>query len=279
MNENIEIGKINRLKIERFTEPGIYLIAKDEEVVLLPNQYVKESMKEGDEIDVFIYTDSEDRIVATTQKPIAMMGEFGCFKVVDTTKFGAFVDWGLLKDLFVPRKFQKTPFKVGETRILFVDKDEKTDRLIGDERLKNHLNEKIQFIKQNTKVNLLVIAKTPMGYKCIVDNSYEAMLFKDEVFEKLEVGDSRLGYVKHFRDDGKLDVSLQPIGSTRNNVMQDKVIDILKQNGGSMNVTSKSDPELIKEKFGLSKKAFKAAVTALKLDGKLKVSQSEINLI
>ena len=173
INEHLILGSINTLRIDRITDPGIFLMAKDGKDVLLPNQYTTETMKVDDEIDVFLYTDSEDRIVATTEKPAAMLNEFGFFKVVDLTHFGAFVDWGLQKDLFVPKTHQKSAFKVGEQRILYVDYDEKTHRLIGSERLTQHLKFHKKVLKPNQEVSILIMAKTPMGYKCIVNNSYE----------------------------------------------------------------------------------------------------------
>ncbi|PNX51150.1 MAG: DNA-binding protein [Thermoplasmata archaeon M9B2D] len=277
MNQSIELGKINTLKIARFTEPGIYLEAEDGEDLLLPNQYVTDTMQEGQEIDVFVYTDSEDRLVATTEQPKAMVDQFGFFEVVDVADFGAFVDWGLPKDLFVPRNRQKTPFKVGDKRILRVVKDEQSDRLLGVEKIKQFLSHEPKGYYQNTQVKLLVIAKTPLGFKVIVDDRYAGMLFTNEIFEPVAVGDSKVGYVKQVRKDGNFDISLQPIGkAAKGDAASQKVMQLLEENNGSLPYNYKSDADLITEVFGLSKKNYKHALTTLIDAGRIEVNETGI---
>ncbi len=278
INEHLVLGSTNTLRIDRITEPGLFLMAADEKDVLLPNQYVTKEMKVDDEIEVFVYTDSEDRIVATTERPLAMLEEYGFFKVVDLTHFGAFVDWGLQKDLFVPKTHQKSNFKVGEQRILYVDYDEKTHRLIGSERLSKHLKPHRKELKPNQEVTILIMAKTPMGYKCIVNNSYEGMIFHNEIFEDVKVGDTKKAFLKVSRPDGKLDLSLQPIGNKNSDVAQTKILDLLNNSKGKLPYNYKSDAEEIKNIFGLSKKAYKRALTALIDAEKIDVKENGIYL-
>lgn len=276
INKHLVLGKINRLVIDRSTVPGLFLMAEDEKDVLLPNQYVTDDMEIGDEIDVFLYTDSEDRIVATTQKPLAMLDEYGYFEVVDTTRFGAFVDWGLPKDLFVPRNAQKTAFKIGEKRILHVSYDEQSHRLIGEEKLTKYLTHQVKGLRKNSEVTLLVMAKTPMGYKVIVNHRYEGMLFDNEIFEAVQVGDTKRGYVKNIRPDGNLDISLQPIGVAKTDAATAKLLEKLEENSGMLPYNYKSDAELITQVFGLSKKNFKRALTQLQDEGLIEVKENGI---
>jgi hypothetical protein len=278
MNQSIELGKINTLKIARFTEPGVYLEAEDGEDLLLPNQYVTDGMQEGQEIDVFVYTDSEDRFVATTDRPKAMRDQFGFFEVVDVADFGAFVDWGLPKDLFVPRNRQKTPFKVGDRRILRIVKDEQSDRLLGVEKIKQFLSHEVEAgYYKNRPVKLLVIAKTPLGFKVIVDDKYSGMLFSNEIFEDIAIGDTKKGFVKLVRKDGNMDIALQPIGTAaKTDIATDKIMQLLEENNGSLPYNYKSDADLITEVFGLSKKNYKRALTTLIDAGKIEVNETGI---
>lgn len=278
INEHLVLGSINTLRVDRITDPGLFLMSADEKDVLLPNQYVTEEMKVDDEITVFVYTDSEDRIVATTEKPLAMLHEYGFFEVVDLTHFGAFVNWGLQKDLFVPKTHQKSNFKVGEKRILYVNYDEQTHRLIGSERLTQHLKFHKKVLKPNQEVSILVMAKTPMGYKCIVNNTYEGMIFHNEIFEDVKVGDTKKAFLKVSRPDGKLDLSLQKIGDKNSDAGQEKILEMLDENKGKLPYNYKSDAEEIKSVFGLSKKAYKRALTALIDADKIEVKDNGIYL-
>jgi predicted RNA-binding protein (virulence factor B family) len=275
MNSTIQIGTINTLEIDRATDPGLFLKAEDGEDILLPNQYLTDEMLLGDLIDVFVYTDSEDRPVATTEIPPAILGEFGFFEVVDTASFGAFVDWGLPKDLFVPRTKQKTPFHVGEKRLLHVDLDEQTNRLIGVEKVQNYLTEAPKSLKPNDEVFVLVFAKTPLGYKVIVNNAYEGLIYHNEVFEPIKTGDLKKAFIKLRRGDGKLDISLQRIGKSGEDDAT-KVLDILKQSGGVMPYNYKSDADTIKKVFHLSKKSYKRALTELLNSNKIEVKDTGI---
>ncbi|MCT7594093.1 CvfB family protein [Aliarcobacter butzleri] len=273
MNEKIEIGKINTLKVNRVSEPGIYLISGDETEVLLPNAYVEKSMLVDSLLDVFIYTDSEDRLVATTLKPYLYLHEFAFLKVVDTAKFGAFVDIGLPKDILVPKNRQKSSFFVGSYKVLQLQLDEKTNRLIASE--KYDLLKKIRNLEKNDEVEIILYSKTPLGYKVIVNNRYEGMIFHSEVFENLKIGDKKRAYVKNVREDNKLDISLQKIGQK---IVDDKVFQVLEKNGGKLNFTYKSEAEDIKEVFGISKKSFKASLTKLLSENKIILEENCIRI-
>jgi len=280
INEHIQLGEINTLKINRITEPGIYLEAQDEEVVLLPNAYITNDMHLDDELEVFIYTDSEDRLVATTQTPYGMKNQFMFTKVVDTTSFGAFVDWGLLKDLFVPKNRQKNPFREGDMRIVRIIEDEETSRLIGVEKITSFLSSDTQKLEKNQEVEILLFAKTPMGYKVIINNTYEGMIYKNEIFSDVNVGEKLTAYIKNVRDDGKVDVSLQPIGRTNAaDINTKKVLDVLEQNFNDLPYNYKTDADTIKELFGISKKAYKRALTKLVEDNIIKIDENGMSKI
>ena len=278
INQHIELGHINTLRIDRFTVPGAFLMAEDEEDLLLPNQYVTDELVIDQELDVFVYTDSEDRLVATTVRPPAILDEFGFFEVVDVANFGAFVDWGLPKDLLVPKNRQKTPFKVGDKRFLRIVKDDRSERLIGVEKISQFLSHQPTGYHTNRAVDLLVIAKTPLGYKVIVDNNYEGLIFANEIFERIATGDRKKGFIKFVRPDGNMDITLQPIGAEKHDAASHKVLTLLEENGGSLPYNYKSDAELIKNTFGLSKKSFKRTLTHLQDTGKIEVKETGIYL-
>lgn len=279
INKILELGVINTLKINRDTPYGFFLEAQDGNEVLLPNYYITDDMQIDDIIDVFLYTDSEDRLVATTEFPIAFKNQFAFVKCVDTAPFGAFVDIGLPKDLLVPNNKQKTKFHKGDKRIIRIIEDEQTNRLIGVEKIKIYLNNNTKNLKPNQEVKILVMTKTPMGYKVIVDNQYEGMLYENEVFCKLFTGNKKTAYIKQVRADGKLDISLQPIGTKNNELAVEKIISLLEKNNGTLPYTSKSTPEEIQTIFNLSKKNFKKALTNLIEQNKIKSENGCISLI
>ena len=272
----LELGLLNTLLIDRLTTPGAYMMAQDGNDVLLPGQYLTQDMKEGDLLDVFLYTDSEDRLVATTLKPTAMLDEFAIFEVVDTAPFGAFMNWGLSKDLLVPNMFQKTPFAVGEKRFLRVIYDERTHRLVGTEKLGDFFERRVKGLKPSQEAKILIISKTPLGYKCIVEDKYEGLIYHNEIFENVELGDKKTAYIKTIRKDGNIDLSLRKPGSKKSGGASEKVLELLKANNGIMPYNYKSDAELIKEIFGLSKKEFKRSLTALQEMNKITVKDTGI---
>jgi predicted RNA-binding protein (virulence factor B family) len=279
-NLSIEIGKVNTLEVMRDTDYGYFLEAKDENEVLLPNVYVMEDeMPMGSLIDVFVYTDSEDRPVATTKMPYAKLGEYGYFTVVDYKSYGAFVNWGLPKDLFVPLSQQKEYFNIGKKYVLRVCLDEQTGRLYATQKIGKYFNRDLKGLHQNKVLDMLILAKTPLGYKVIVDNQYEGMLFTNEIFEDLRIGDRKKGYIKATRKDGKLDMSLQPIGlKAKLSEAEAKVLQLLKEANGELAFTYKSDAVEIQKVFGLSKKNFKRALTCLIENKEIELLESSIKL-
>jgi len=280
-NLTLNVGEINTLKVMRDTDYGYFLEAKDGEEVLLPNVYVMEDEMPMDSLlDVFIYTDSEDRPVATTKMPYAKLGEYGYFTVVDYKQYGAFMNWGLPKDLFVPLSQQKEHFTIGKKYLLRVCLDEQTNRLYATQKIGKYFNREMKGLHQNKVLEAIVLAKTPLGFKVVVDNQYEGMLFDNEIFEDIRVGDKREVYVKNVRKDFKLDVSLQPIGKqAKIDEAEGTILQLLKEADGTLPFTYKSDADDIKKVFGMSKKNFKRTLTELIDSKQIELQESAIKLL
>jgi len=277
-NKHLELGKINTLLIDRLTTPGAYLIAEDTNDVLLPGPYLTKEMKEGTLLDVFIYTDSEDRLVATTLTPVAKLDEFAFFECVDVAPFGAFMNWGLSKDLLVPNMFQREPFKVGDKRFLKVVYDEKTHRLVGSEKTAGFFEKRVKGLKPLQEVKILIISKTPLGFKCIVEDKYEGLIYHNEIFENVKIADEKKAFIKTIRKDGNIDLNLRKPNSKSSNTGADKVLELLKSSGGTMPYNYKSDAELIKDIFSMSKKEFKRSLTSLQDTDKIEIKDNGIYL-
>jgi len=275
----LELGRINTLRVDRLTTPGIYLMAADGHDVLLPHTYVKDTMTQDTLLDVFLYTDSEDRLVATTLTPKAMLDEFGLFEVVDIAPFGAFVDWGLPKDLLVPKMFQKKPFQVGEKRFLKVVYDERTHRLVGTEKLGDFFETHVKGLKTNQEVKILILSQTPLGFKCLVEDKYQGLIYHNEIFESITLGQEKNAYVKKIRPEGTIDLSLRKIGSKGDDASANSLMQLLKKSGGILPYNYKSDAQLIKEKFSMSKKEFKRILTKLQNENKIKVKDTGIYIV
>jgi predicted RNA-binding protein (virulence factor B family) len=295
LNKAIKIGSYNTLKVARKSENGLYLVADDSlshrrcsfapiqrrqlnKEVLLPNAFVTDDMELFSEIKVFVYTDSEDRVVATTQTPKLTVGEFEFLEVVDVTSFGAFVDIGLQKDILVPKKMQKGNLKVGQKYLFALTVDLQSDRLIADMRIHRYLDKEPTHAKHLKAVELLIIAKTPMGYKVIANNAFEGMIYNNEIFSKVEVGQRLKGYLVKVRKDGKLDFSINPIGKNRADENSQKVIDTLKLHNGFLPFGYKSDANDIVKTFGMSKKAFKSSLTKLLETNKIILNETGVEL-
>jgi predicted RNA-binding protein (virulence factor B family) len=280
MNEYIVLGEINTLKIDRKTDPGLYLMSQDEESILLPNAYITDNMHIGDNINVFIYTDSEDRIIATTLTPKVMVNQFAVLEVKDIAKFGLFLDWGLPKDLLLPKYQQKSSSKIGDKKVIRVIEDKETDRLIATEKFSKFLSNNTEHFVKNQKVNLIVFGKTELGYKVIVDGEFEGLVYENEIFQTLNTTEQIKGYIKTVREDKKLDISLQPIGKEKSNDRNiEKILEVLKISGNIIEITKKSNPEDIQNIFGISKKAFKRALVTLQERDKVAVNENKITLL
>lgn len=277
-SKNITIGRYNCLEVVRHKDQGIYLSSMDGTQLLMPKRYVTSQMKEGSLVEAFVYTDSEDRLVATTDEPLAQLGEFAYLECVDVTDFGAFIYWGMPKDLLVPKNAQETPMQKGQKYIVRISLDNQTHRLVGVSKLKPFMSSDTKNITKNEKYPAIVHSKTPMGYKLIVNHQYSGMLFNDEIFTDIHEGDSVEVYIKTIRLDGKLDCSLQPIGEDANSFAKNKILHKL-QAKKQLPFTSKSAPQLIQSEFGLSKKSFKRTLQLLKEEGLIEIKEQGIYLI
>ncbi len=274
-----EIGKRNHLVILKEVEFGLYLDGGDWGEILLPRKYRPEKCSPGDILDVFLYRDSEDRLIATTQVPLAMAGEFACLKVVSVTSLGAFLDWGLEKDLFVPFREQKQKMKKDHSYVVYIYLDTKSDRIAASSRLDKFLNREPANYETGQKVTLLIVNETGVGYSAIVNGSHWGLLFKEDVFQSLDIGQQLPGYIKKVRPDKKIDLSLHKAGYDKIENISGKILQIIKQQGGSVDVTDKSSPEIISEMFGVSKKTFKIAIGALYRKRLIIIDKDHISLI
>jgi uncharacterized protein len=254
----IEIGKTNRLVAARRAPPGVYLESEGREV-LLPNRFVPENLVLGSELDVFVYTDSSDRPVATTQKPLAEVGEFAFLHVIDVTQHGAFLDWGLDKDLFAPLPEQEGRLQKGDAAVVAVCLDEHTQRVMASTRLAQFFDPDTAELAAGTQVDLLVYRRTELGAQVIVEGRYAGLVYASETFGPLEVGARTRGYVQRVREDGKLDVSLRPPGAAGRDGDTQALLRAIDANGGSLPLHDGSSPEEIARLLKMSKKAFKRA--------------------
>jgi uncharacterized protein len=258
-----EIGKYNKLNILRKLDFGFYLDGLELGDILLPMRYAPEGCKPGDEVEVFIYFDSEDRIIATTEKPHACVGEFACLKVVSVNSIGAFLDWGLSKDLLVPFREQKQPMEEGKWYVVFVYIDADSNRIAASAKLGQFLSNEPADFKEGEEVNLFIVSQTKLGYKAIINGSHEGILYENEVFQTLQKGQKTRGFIKKIREDGKTDLRLFEDGYAKVDELSKKILSILQDNKGFMQVTDKSPAEEIYLLFGMSKKTFKKAVGSL----------------
>jgi predicted RNA-binding protein (virulence factor B family) len=257
------IGKTNLLKVLRKVDHGLYLDGENLGDILIPKRYVPDNTEVGDELEVFLYTDSEDRLIATTEKPIAQVGEFAAMKVVHTNKFGAYLDWGLTKDLFVPFREQNAKMEEGRTYLVFVYLDLDTDRVAASAKLDQFLDEIPPDFEAGQEVEIIIAQRTDLGYKVIIEGTHWGMIYSNEIFEPLRIGERKRAFIKKMRDDDKIDVSLQQSGYERIDGIAQSILQQLEEAGGSLPLNDKSDPDSIKEQFGISKKAFKKAIGAL----------------
>ncbi len=260
----LKIGEYQTLSVWREMPQGYYLIDEEENEVLLPRKYITEEMVINSKVDVFVYVDSEGRDVATTEKPFITVGEFACLEVIDINEYGAFCDWGIVKQLLIPFRNQVHQLFVGQEVIVYLMLDEVTDRLVGTTKLKRYLKQVADDdLKKGQEVDLIVYLKTDLGYSVIINRAYLGLIYTNEIPEPLEIGQELKGYIKPFRPDKKIDVSLNPVGRRSIRTNAQKIMDILEENNGFMPFTDKSDPDDIRQTFGISKKLFKKSIGAL----------------
>lgn len=257
----IKIGQYNDLKVNRFIDFGLYLGDDEENEVLLPKRYMSGREKEGDTLHVFVYNDSENRPVATTEEPCAVVGDFALMRVNQVNKVGAFLDWGLSnKELLVPFREQRVSMLAGRSYIVYIYIDDNTKRVVASAKLDKFLGNTMPQYYHRQKVDLLVVQRTELGYKVIIDNLHWGLLYSNEIYGDINVGDRRMGFIKQVRDDGKIDVTLEKIEKLRVDDLTDVILDYLKAHDGKMALSDKSDPQEILRTFNCSKKDFKKAL-------------------
>ena len=258
-----EIGVYNNLRVIKEVDFGVYLDGGEHEEILLPRRYVPEDCKVDDIIKVFVYLDSEDRFIATTETPYAIVGDFALLKVVAVESVGAFLDWGLLKDLLVPFGEQSPTMEKDKSYIVRIYVDKQSNRIAATTRLDRYLDNTPGNFHAAQEVELLICNQTDIGYKAIINGTHWGVLYSNEVFQPLKSGQKIKGYIKKVREDNKIDLSLHKPGYERVDDITDTILNVLKEQGGFISVTDKSSPETINKLFGVSKKTYKKAIGAI----------------
>ena len=259
----VEIGRVNTLEVVRETDNGLYLDGRELGEILMPKKFITEEVRNLGWADVFVYTDSEDRLVATTEKPFAMVGDFAFLKVVSVSRFGAFLDWGLPKDLLVPFREQKADMVEGRSYLVCLFVDVLTKRIAASAKIDKFLDNTPPEYEAGDKVQLLIAEETDLGYKAIVNKEHWGMLYKNQIYQPLSQGLKITGYINKVRDDEKIDLLLEKPGYEKVDAISQKILDELKQNRGFMAVSDNTSPEMINALFGISKKNFKKAIGSL----------------
>jgi predicted RNA-binding protein (virulence factor B family) len=274
-----EIGRINKLRVTRKRDYGVHLDGGDSGDILLLKKYAPENCKPGDEVEVFVYSDGPRRLRATTLKPYATVGQFASLRVAANSASGSFLDWGLQKDLLVPKKEQHARMEEGKSYVVFVFLDEKTGRITASAKLDKFLNLQPLHYTEGEEVDLLIYDRTDMGYKAVVNNAHGGMVYKNEVFQTLQIGQELKGYIKKIRADNKIDLSLQQPGYQKIDAVARGILKILKDHDGRLAVTDNSEPDDIYALFGISKKTFKKAIGALYKKRLISIDANGIKLV
>ncbi len=275
----IEIGKYNTLRVIKVVDFGVYLDGEERGEILLPNEYVPKDCFPDDYLKVFIYFDSEDRIIATTEVPNIQVGEFAWMKVVSTSSVGAFLDWGLRKDLLVPFREQRDRMTEGKSYLVYAYVDDASDRIVATAKIEKYLgNVPVQY-KPGQEVDVLIARKSDLGYNVIVDNLHWGLVYRNEIFRPLRLGQKLKGYIKEVREDDKIDITLQKKGYDRINGIVERILEKLEDNGGVLDVSDKTVPEIIYNLFECSKKDYKKAIGTLFKERKIELTATEIKLL
>ncbi|MFC6860180.1 CvfB family protein [Zunongwangia atlantica] len=274
----LNIGENHRLIIDRETEPGLFLKNAEGDEVLLPNKYIPKNFQLEDEIEVFVYLDHSERPVATTLEPYVKLDEFAFLECVETTDFGAFLDWGLEKHLFVPFKEQVYPMQKGHRYLIFCYLDEETNRLVASSKVHSYLDNSDLTVNPFEEVDLIVSNKTDLGYNVIINEIHLGLVYNDDVFQPIEIGDRIKGFIKKTRKDGKIDVTLQRPGYRSIEPNAQAILDELQKQNGFLNITDKSAPEKIKAVLKMSKKSFKRAAGNLYKQRQIDIKEDGIYL-
>ena len=257
---SIELGKFNRLEVVKEVDFGMYLDGGDEGEILLPARYVPEGCQIGDILNVFLYLDNEERLIATTLTPLVQVGEFACLEVAWVNQFGAFLNWGLMKDLFVPFSEQKMKMQVGKKYIVHAHLDDESYRIVASAKVDRYLSKEKAEYQPGEEVNILIWQKTDLGFKAIIENKFGGLLYDSEIFQPLHTGMVLKAYVKQIREDGKIDLVLQKLGFEKVDDFSKTLLEYIREHDGYTPLNDKSPADDIYAAFGVSKKAFKKAV-------------------
>lgn len=273
----LKIGKTNKLKVNRMVDFGAYLDGGEDTEILLPAKYFTPGLTVGDGIEVFVYKDSEDRLIATTEMPIAQVGEFAFMEVNQVNKVGAFLRWGITaKDLLVPFREQKADMREGGVYLVYVYLDDATKRIVGSQKIEKFLGNVMPRYVKGDQVDILVTDKTPIGYRCIVDNLHYGMIYSNEVYQDIEIGKHYTAYVKNVRPDLKIDLMMGDRADRRTADLGTIILNAIKEAGGQLPYSDKTDPETIQQVFSCSKKDFKKAIGHLFKDKKIVITSQGI---
>ena len=257
---SIELGKYNQLEVVKEVDFGVYLDGGEEGEILLPTRYVPEDCKIGDILNVFLYLDMDERLIATTLTPYVQVGQFACLEVSWVNEYGAFLNWGLMKDLFVPFREQKMKMQVGRKYVIHAHLDEENYRIVASAKVERYLSKDKPEYAAGDEVNILIWQKTDLGFKAIIDNKYSGLLYENEIFTSLETGMEMKAFVKQVREDGKVDLILQKPGFEKIDDFAKTLLDYIREQGGRISLNDKSPAEDIYDTFGVSKKTFKKGV-------------------
>lgn len=272
----IRIGQFNRLRVSKLLNFGAYLTDGTEEI-LMPTKFLPEELKEGDSIRVFLYHDNEGRPIATTQIPYACVDQIATLKVVANSSAGGFLDWGLDKDLMIPNSEQRVRLAIGQKTVVWIYIDDKSGRIVATNKLNKFIKEKGGEYKSGDDVEIVVAEATNLGYKVVIDNEFWGLLFKNEVFKPIEVGDRLDAYIKEVRPDGKIDVTLHAPGKNEVEDLGPNILKRLEENNGVIPFGDKSDAAIIYREFGVSKKVFKRTLGMLFKEGKITLEDEQIS--
>lgn len=275
----LKAGRNHTLTVSRISDYGLYLENEDHDEVLLPNRYVSLSDKPGDTKEVFVYHDSEDRLVATTETPLLRVGEAGFLKVVDKTVHGAFLDWGLTgKDLFLPNRNQQGGILAGRSYLVYLYEDSVTGRCVATNKLKTFIDNDEITVRPREEIDLLVASESPIGYRVIVNNRHWGMIYRNQIFRPVAVGDRLRGYVRRITEDNRIDVSLQQTGFAQVKDSARTLLQLLRDNGGHLPLNDASDPAEVQRLTAMSKKVFKRSVGMLLKQGDVEMTDCEIKI-
>ena len=274
----IEIGKYNVLTVVKIVDFGVYLDVGERGEILMPKEYVPANCSPDDEVKVFIYFDSEDRIVATTEVPTIMVGVFAYLKVVATSSVGAFLDWGLRTVLLVPFREQREPMVVGKSYLVYAYVDKASDRIVASAKIEKYLDQVFPDYQENQEVDILIARPSDLGYNVIVNHTHWGLIYNNEIFRPVRIGERTKGYVKRVREDEKIDVALQPAGYEKIGGLAGMILEKLKDYEGVLDLSDKSKPEDIYNVFGCSKKNYKKALGTLLKQGIIEVGDIEVRL-